>query len=286
MSIIHLPSGIGDTTGYSLATTSPFEVNGNVWYVHFGTGTDAVSPAGQNRNAPLKTLAQASTNAGAGDIIVLMDGHVETLTAKVTINEDITVIGAGTSGGYPTAKITNNQAAAAGIELSGGNMHQLRNIWFTTNSQACSAATVRIDDAGATGTFIIDGCYFECDANDNTFALEIDTCSVAIIKNTTFISTATSLANQPYAAIGVDTTALTITAVMMIGVVIDGGTYGWSNYHAVELSQNASNLPTMVNIEGMSLLRGSDMRIDSSTYGWVNVPTQSGGCRIDWDGVV
>lgn len=283
MAVIHLPNGIGDTLGDILTTTSPLEVNGNVWYVHYSTGTDAVSPAGQNRQDPLKTLGQAVTNASAGDIIVLMDGHVETITSTVTVNSDLTIVGAGSSGGYPTVKLTNNQAAAAMIDLTGSNLHQLRNIWFEEEAQANSAAKIRVDDS--TGSFVIENCYFECGQYDDSFAIEIDVSNTCLIRNTTFISTATSIATQPYGAVGLDSTAGTIRSIFLDGVIVDGGAYGWSNYHAVDLSQNASNQPYMVNAISLSLLRGSDMRIDSNSYGWVNASTQTGGCRIDWDGV-
>jgi len=285
MSIIHLPNGIGDTLGDTLVTTSPLEVNGNVWYVHYDTGTDAASPAGQNRQAPLKTLGQANTNAASGDIIVLMDGHEETFTAAVTVSKDLTIVGAGSSGGYPTVKLTNNQAAASMLVLSCNSITQLRNIWFEEEAQANSSVKISRVSAGGTGILIVDNCYVQCGQYDDNFALSVGDGDFCMIRNSTFVSTATSIATQPVGAMCVDTAATSIRAIFMDGVVVDGGVYGWSNFHAVEWSQNANDKPTVVNIINTSLLRGSDMRIDKDTIGWVNVSTKTGGVRIDWDGV-
>lgn len=279
MSIIHLPNGLGASTGYSFATTSPLEVNGNVWYVHYGTGTDAVSPAGQNRHAPLKTLGQANTNSSDGDIIVLLDGHEETLTSVVTIANDLTIVGEGASGGYPTAKLTNNQAAGSALALSAAVFTQLKNIWFEEQAQACSVANIRVNNAS--GTQIITDCYFQCGQYDDDWAVEVSGTNCLMIKNSTFISTATSIATQPKGAIGTEAGSLVHT-IILDGVVIDGGTYGWSNYHAVEL---VNKDPDIVIMESISLLRGSDMEIHSDAVGHVNASTNTGGCRIDWDGV-
>ena len=282
MSVIHLPNGIGDTLGDALVTNSPLEVNGNVWYVHYGTGTDAVSPAGQNRQDPLKTLGQAVTNSAAGDVIVLMDGHEETIAATVTINKHLTIVGAGSSGGYPTVKLANNQAAAAMIACTTNACLHFRNIWFEEEVQANSSPKITTNSVYV---FCMENCYMQLGQYDDDFGVELGSTIMAMFRNCTFISTATSVATQPYAAVGVNTAAASIGCVYMDGVSIDGGTYGWSNYHALELSQNINDQPLTVSIINLSLLRGSDMRIDKDSVGWVNVATRTGGVRVDWDGV-
>lgn len=281
MSVIHLPNGIGDILGDRLVTTSPLEVNGNVWYVDSATGSDAASPAGQNRQAPLATLGQANTNAATGDIIVLMDGHAETFTSELTITDDLTIVGAGSSGGLPTVKLTNNSAAAAMLGIQSQNYCQIKNIWFEEQSQACSAGKVRIAGAFSTGTIVVDGCYFEGGEHDDDWQIEITQGGVVLVKNTTFISTSTTIATQPKGAIGTESGS-TLRAVVLDGAIIDGGTVGWSNYHAIEL---VNQQPTMVIGESISLLRGSDVEIHSSAIGYFNASTQTGACRIDWDGV-
>ena len=282
MSVIHLPNGIGDTLGDALVTNSPLEVNGNVWYVHYSTGTDAVSPAGQNRQDPLKTLGQAVTNSAAGDVIVLMDGHEETITATVTVNKSLAIVGAGSSGGYPTVKLTNNQAAAQMLNFNNACSCRVGNIWFEEEAQANSSPKITTDSCY---TLIFDGCYMQLGQYDDDFGVQLGDIYFTMFRNCTFISTATSIATQPYAAIGVHAAATVVARVYMDGTVIDGGTYGWSNYHAVDLSQNANDQPEVVDIINLSLLRGSDIRIDKDSVGWVNVATRTGGVRVDWDGV-
>ena len=279
MSIIHLPNGIGDTLGDVLVTASPLEVNGNVWYVHYGTGTDAVSPAGQNRQAPLKTLGQANTNAANGDIIVLMDGHAETFTSAVTISKRLTIVGAGSSGGQPTVVLTNNQAAGYLLSITSTTVVQLRNIKFAAQAQACSVATINFD---GTGLFIVAGCYFECGQYDDAFKIIINDGSI-FIKNTTFISTATSIATQPKGAVATETEDTALETIFLEGVVIDGGTYGWSNYHALDFSKQAAD---MVVGEGVSLLRGSDVKLSAASLGYFGASTQTGGVRIEWEPVL
>lgn len=279
MSIVHLPNGLGASTGYSFATTFPLEVNGNVWYVHYGTGTDAASPAGQNRQDPLKTVEQAVDNSSDGDIIVLLDGHEETITSSITVSSNLTIVGEGTSGGYPTAILTNNQAAAGIFLFNAAGSFQLKNIWFEEQAQACSVATVRSVQVASMMTIV--DCYFSCGQYNDDWAVEVTSTALLLVKNSTFISTATSIATQPKGAIGSESGA-TLRTVWLDGVVVDGGTYGWSNYHAIEL---VNQQPDTVIFESLSLLRGSDVKVHSSATGYINASTNTGGCRIDWDGV-
>src|SRR5689334_19357234 len=96
------PNGVGGSTGASLATAAPLYASGQVWYVSSTTGVDGASPAGLDRVKPLATLAQAYTNAAAGDFIVCLSGHVETLTSAQTIGKaDIKLVGEGTGSSRP-----------------------------------------------------------------------------------------------------------------------------------------------------------------------------------------
>ncbi len=57
------PNGLGATSGSVIATDAPLYTTGSAWYVHYGTGTDAVSPRGKDDKKPLKTLAQAGVKS-------------------------------------------------------------------------------------------------------------------------------------------------------------------------------------------------------------------------------
>jgi hypothetical protein len=282
MAIISLPNGLGAALGDYLATTEPLLQNGDVWYVDSSDGDDTYD--GRDRIKPLATLGQAVTNGLAGDIIVLKDGHTETLTAAVDI-AGFTVVGCGSSGGYPTVKLTNNQDAAAAINCSGssGEVSQLLNIWFEEQAKTCSAPNVLIGgNPGNAGFVRIRGCYFEANGNDEAPSLELGgsegNSGIVIIENTTFISTSTTLTTQPLSAIE----SYSSTApeyIVMNGVVVDGGTVGWSNYFGIDLTDTA---PDIIICEALSLLRGSDMKLMEATIGFVNAATVTGGSRIDW----
>ena len=122
-----LQNGCGESTGDELCTSRPLllPTSNSVWYVNSATGTDAVSPAGKNREKPLATLAQAITNAQANDIIVLMDGHAESTTSFMTLSTaGVKIVGAGSSGGIPT--VTFTFGTGGGISLDGAG-NEIRN---------------------------------------------------------------------------------------------------------------------------------------------------------------
>ena len=274
MAIINLPNGVGATLGDSLVVNSPLEFNGNIWYVDSATGADAASPKGRNRNAPLATLDQAVTNSAAGDMIVLMDGHAETITSAVAVNKSLTIVGAGQSSGKPTVKLTNNQAAGAVLTCTGSDV-QVRNIWFPTNTQACSAR--RVTTSGG-NYFRMIGCYFEFGANDDASGLGLAGTTVEI-RNTTFVVTATDNTAQPDTAVDLSGT---VSAIIMEGVVFDGGEAGFSDYFAMDLSDSAV---TSFYLENLSLLNGADIKVLAASEGYVNVGTSGGGARVDWCGI-
>lgn len=79
---------------------------GKVFFVHYGTGNNG-SGRGTSPTEPLKTLAYAIslTRASKGDVIVLMPGHAEDITAAGTVTVDkagISIIGVGNGSLRPT----------------------------------------------------------------------------------------------------------------------------------------------------------------------------------------
>jgi len=272
MAVISLPNGIGESAGDALVTNKPLEFNGNIWYVNATGGTDAASPAGQNRNKPLATLAQAVTNSADGDMIVCMDGHAETLTAVQTIGKDLTIVGAGSSSGKPTVKFTmNNASNATMFNCTGGSLQsvQLINLWIEENAQTNTAARI----INITNDFRARGLYVECGATDTGAAID-QTGTTAIFESCTFISTATAVGSQPKMALDIGS----MTTLYMNGVVVDAGTVGFSNYFALEGTDDIS----MMYIENLSLLRGADAKFTEASKGYINVQTATGGARIDW----
>jgi hypothetical protein len=267
------PNGIGGTLGDQLDTCRPLWSSGSVWYVSSLTGTDGASPAGQNREKPLATLAQAQTNAADGDFVVFLQGHTQTLGAGLIISKRLTLMGEGFVGGKPGASFLINNASQTMFDITAPNV-ELRNIYFPPCVQ--SNTGVKVDfDGGANGRVI--GCYFEAGANDKSAQLEIDPGADGLqISGCTFISVAPTVTAQPAAAIQ---STGAINDLEIADTVISSGTSGWSNYWAIDL---AIGTALRTKISNLSLLLGSDVRMGANATGRVNVQLATGGSRIDW----
>ena len=267
---VFFPNGIGGTLGSILATCKPLLTSGSVWYASSITGTDAASPAGQNREKPLLTIAQALTNSAAGDIIVLLTGSVFTLTGSLALAGRI-VIGEGSVSGVPSVQIGMNGAGIVSMGTAGGELHNVR---FTERS-ATSGGTARL--ALTASNQIVDGCYFDCGPNDDAQALSISSGTTNdSIRNCTFVSTATLVSAQPVSALK---TLGTHTDLELTGCVFDAGTVGFSNYWALDMD---TGIITRLKGTSLSFLRGADYRINASSTGYLNPQTTSGGVRGSW----
>ncbi len=264
------PNGIGESLGDQLITGKPLFASGQVWYCNFATGTDAASPQGLNPQAPLQTLAQAITNAADNDIIVLLAS--ETLTVAVTVSKKVAIVGTGTSAGIPSTSIITNAAAAATLAITTSAV-ELRNLKFPTNTQANSSDRLAVSGSD----FRMVGCYVECSGTDEGDTLSLDAgADRARIANTTFISTATSAADLPKSAI---VNSAAIADLELDGLVVSGGTVGFSSQFAVDLSAAAV---TRVKGQSISLLLGADMKLHASSTGWINTQNSSGAARLEW----
>lgn len=274
MSVQYYPNGIGGTApGDQLDLARPLQTTGNVWYVNSAGGVDAASPAGQNREKPLATAAQAVTNAADDDIIVFLPSHAETLAATVVVNKRLTLVGEGTTSGKPAVRFTQNSVGPAFILSAIAS--ELRNVYFPEAASALGASS-KVSWTGARGRLI--GCYFEQGANDNGGpGLSFSAADGLRIENCTFISTATLVSAQPFAAIrqGVGATV----DVEITNTTISAGTVGYSNYAAIDLSSAAC---TRCKFTGLSLLLGADVNMGAAATGRVNVQLSTGGSRVAW----
>lgn len=102
---------------------------------------------GLTRAAPRATLASALSNADPGDLIVLLQGHAETLsTSGVTWSQSgVTVIGFG-NGHYAPA-LTCGAADVVGITMSGSN-NVLTGVRIIGSASQTSAASVALSITG------------------------------------------------------------------------------------------------------------------------------------------
>lgn len=114
----------------------PDFTTGNVFFVHSGSGTNGAG-YGRSPEAPLASLAYFFSGdfptATNGDIVYLMPGHAETVSAAAGIVADIAgvrVIGIGTGTSQP--KITFDTATTADLDVDAANI-TFENIHFTAN---------------------------------------------------------------------------------------------------------------------------------------------------------
>jgi hypothetical protein len=264
-----LTSGIGEATGDYLVTCAPLQTRGAIWYVQSTTGLDGAG-LGKSSDRPLATLAQAQINASAGDIIVLMSAHAETITS-LTISKQLTIVGAGSVGGRPSATINGTAARI----IIGAAAVELRNIYFPMSLSANTSASVEV---GAFADFQATGCYFEQGANDAgaPYALYISSASATGVRltNCSFVCTATAAATRPASAMQLNAA---VVDMRMNGCVFDEGAVGWSFAAMYGPFTNVR-----LRIESLSLLRGAVVLLGSTTTGYINVATSTGNGRVEW----
>lgn len=267
---INHAGGIGGTTGAELATVEPLHTSGDVWYVLSSTGTDAVSPRGKDRNRPLATLAQAYANAAAGDTIVMLTGHSESVGLVLTVAKDgLSIIGEGSGSSRPSLTRTGNFIV---IDVNANGV-LIDNVLFpATTTGTSGSAKVRVRLAGCT----ISNCYFQCSTLDDGPQVEYVTGAAdCAITETTFISTATSIADQPTSCIAVTNAMSRLT---LDTVVMDGGSSGWAGAAAFVGTAAVTTLRA-INVD---LLNDSDMTLATGTSGYVHTRNTSGSARVVW----
>lgn len=267
------PNGVGESLGDQLVTNAPLFVSGGIWHVD-STNADAADASGYGliKDKPWATLVYAVSQAAAGDMIVLHDGHDETING-LNITSRLIIVGAGQSDGKPTVRLRlgTSEGSGACLQLS-ASATELRNIWFDQNVGGTGNLTFWVQ-VSATGCRLF-GNYFEGDENNNSPLLYIDDALVTILERNTFISVATDVADQPRGAL-----AIAGGILFMDGDVFDGNQVGWGggSYPAAFESEAAATIVA----ENLSLLRSSRMLItEASGQHIINVATSTGDSQI------
>lgn len=80
-------------SGIDTATTTPVIVSAAIIWLDFTNGSDA--NAGTSPELPVKTFAQAVTNAASSSIISVVANNAEVVTGTVAINKSVKVVGSG-----------------------------------------------------------------------------------------------------------------------------------------------------------------------------------------------
>ena len=177
--------------------TDPGYTPGDVYFVHSGTGTDGAG-YGRNPDAPTATLdyAVGLCTASKGDVIYVMPGHAENLTAATSVNLDVigvTVIGLGRGNLIPTFSTT---AAAGSITVATTNI-TLKNIKMLANFATGTTAGITIAAAG--DGCILDGIVFRDTSAANEFLIHVSVATTVtdlVIRNCSMVTAAGSLTNS------------------------------------------------------------------------------------------
>ena len=132
---------------------------GDIWFVDSNcTGGGTTSGYGRNPDSAFTTLASALAQATAskGDIIYVMPGHAETLTAALAVNvAGIKIIGLGNGSNRPTFTLTGQVPA---FNVKGANT-TISNLAFYSATASTSYAMnlMRV----AASNVLIAGCEFK-----------------------------------------------------------------------------------------------------------------------------
>jgi hypothetical protein len=186
-------------------------LSGAIQWVH-STGSNA--NAGTRPEQPVATLAQAVTNSAANGIIIVGEGHSESLSASQTFGSlaGLAVFGCGVGSSRPRYTCTGTVEMWA----PGGAGCWFEGFYFPAST---AAATSRITIGS--DQHVIKDCYFECGASDTNRAVRVR--GITRIEGCSFVATA----SRP--AIGVEVDVAT-TDTTLVNNTFDGGSYGWTDY--------------------------------------------------------
>lgn len=261
-------NGFGGTAGATLATLSPVYTSGVVWYVHSGTGTDAVSPRGKERLRPLASIAQAHTNASNNDVIVFLSGHSETITGTTTLSKTgVHYLGEGSGTSRPTF-IRN--VDANGYVFSGAGC-LIENLLFDNDGALALTTGDRVVVSGASCSVV--GCYFKVSSTAliTSAALVVSAANTTISGGTQFVN-AGSTNTLGGLSVG------NVADLTLDDVLFDGGSSGWGSGVVAAVLGTITRLKA----KNVDLLNGSDMTIATSSFGALHVRLKTGASQVVW----
>jgi len=188
--------------GDELAAAVGILTTGVVYYVDsgstWGTAIDATTQAGTSKDRPFATLDYAigRCTASQGDVIVLLPGHAETLSAVDTVDCDvagITIIGLGDGNLLPTF---TTDAAAGSITVDAANI-TIKNIRLVAGfaTGTTSGITISANGDGCT----LDGIQFRDTSATSEYLVHVSiatTVTDLLVEHCSFVTAAGSLTNS------------------------------------------------------------------------------------------
>ena len=262
-SIRYYQNGAGGSVGADFAVLKNTYRSGNYIYVGNAVSGASDANAGTERTKPLATIGQANTNSAAGDTVVVLAGHNETVTSSVVLSKaGVTIAGEGS--GTLVPRFTCN-AAIAMLDITAAGV-QLDNLYFPA-STAVPTARVRV---GAAFSWLRH-LQFDCGASDTVRALSYVTgAGTARFTDSRF----TAVAATP--AVGLEVINA-ITDLAMDIVTFDAGSFQWSDY-----AWKGSAAITRLKATRIYQFAGSHILFPTTTTGDLQIAGATGDSRVDW----
>lgn len=242
MALTNYTNGVSSFGMPVLPAYSGFLTTGSVFFVHSGTGEDSPGQ-GTDPDNPFASIdyAVGRCTAANGDLIVVMEGHAETVSAAGGLDLDvagITVLGLGNGANRPT--ITLGTADTADIDVDAANI---------------TVANVIIDATA------FDSITTAFDVNAANFTLRDCLCVVGDSggQADAFITTGATTASNGMRIINCIFTSTTTGPVSAIDIVgtPDGveilGCQFWGTYSGAPINNETGNVATNLRIEGCFL---------------------------------
>ncbi len=185
---------------------SGVRTTGNVYFVDSGSTYADDNGPGDRADKPMATIDAciAKCTASQGDVIVVMPGHAETVTAAITVDiAGISIIGLGQGTARPYISCATDSIDE--MTITAANC-LVQNLGFN-ESTGTTSRTSFINVAAA--NTIIRGCHFDCgqyDLEQITITADGDDC---VIEDCTFVVTA----NGPDAGIEIEAAGTTRTTI-------------------------------------------------------------------------
>lgn len=260
MSATIYPNGLGGVLGDELVTCAELYTTGTVYFVHH-TGDDANAGT---REKPLATLVHANSLVDINDIVVLLDGHAETLSSSLVVSEPgVRIVGEGQADGKPTVRLTCAASDADGISITNTNV-TIGNIWFP--------ATTTLGEHGVIGVHaswsMVRGCYLEMGAEQETGIDWTDTDGGCRLYNTTIVSVSTT--TPPVQGLVLEAQA----NCEVEACTFDGGVTGFS------VGAIVGGLTTNFRAQQLRLMNGASISLDSDAEGYIGISEKSGDARV------
>lgn len=261
------PGGAGAATGDPLVVQDGLYVLGSsrVYWVLYASGDNANE--GTERRQPLQTLAYAISVAEDGDIIILRDGHTETITSTVTIDKQVCIVGEGSdANGEATVSFVNNVATDSMFSVTAHDV-MIRNVYFPESINALAGNRILTSTVTA---FRMRGCLVESGDLDTAESIYMVNVTAAELRNCRFVAVGSGY-SQTVPGPGFRSSG----SVSLKTVEFDGGDYGYGNGLAW-LQLGAS----FVRVEGLTLNTGADVQIEEESSGYAIAVVTTGDARI------